>query len=590
MKSVTNIWCAKPFVLSLLVGAVCSSTPAFADVDPSQTFPALGAPADPKVDVSWNRFYDVDGLASILTSLEDAYPELCELVEVGTSFEGRTILALEVSNKKTGDPRQKPAMYIDGNIHGNEVQAGEAVAYTAWYLLEMYGEIDRVTSLVDDRTFYLLPTINPDGRDHWFHDPSNPHLFRGGVVPVDNDLDGRFDEDGPDDIDGDGQITSMRVRDSWGRLKPDSRHGDNLLHNVERDERGEYRRLGWEGFDNDGDGRINEDGPGGFDPNRNWPWSWQPEGIQFGAHHYPFSLPNTRAVGDFVKARPNIAGTQSYHNYGGMILRGPGQKSGRLAPEDEALHEFIASRGEEMIPFYDNYVVWDDLYTVWGGEFEWYYGGLGIISFTNELFSTKNYYRRDLAEGKEGRRERLDFVEQLLGNQGRTEWKEVPHPDFGTVEIGGMPKNFGRVPPSFLLEEELHRNMAFTLYHAESMPLLREGETSVESLGGGVYRLRVGVENHGIIPTRTAHDVNESITPRNIVVVSGVSVIASGRVGEPLRDDVQWQGSRPERLLIESFPGLSQTFVEFLVEGPGRASVEVVAERGGRFKTQVEIR
>ncbi len=92
------------------------------------------------------------------------------------------------------------------------------------------------------------------------------------------------------------------------------------------EEKGEFSLLGWEGLDNDGDGLVNEDPAGGYDMNRNWSWDWQPDYIQSGALEYPFCLPETRAVAEFVIAHPNIAAFQSYHNAGGMILRGPGRR------------------------------------------------------------------------------------------------------------------------------------------------------------------------------------------------------------------------------------------------------------------------
>ncbi len=587
MKTITRL--SRTVLLSLTL-ALGIPTGATAQTVPGQeTFPALGAPDDPKVVVRWNHFYDVAGLQSVMRAIHAAYPELTELVVLGTSYEGREIVALEVTNEATGPARDKPAMYIDGNIHGNEVQAGETVLYTAWYLTETYGRNGNVTRLLDEKAFYLVPTINPDGRDHWFHDANTPHSNRGGRIPVDNDGDGRFDEDGPEDLDGDGSITRMRIEDPWGRWKVDPDH-PALMVRVARDERGTHRLLGSEGIDNDGDGEVNEDGPGGYDPNRNWPWTWQPEGIQYGARDYPFSLPETRAVGAYVQARPNIAAAQSYHNAGGMILRGPGQESGAVHGADEALAAFIAERGESVLPFYDALVVHKDLYTVWGGEFEWFYGGLGIISFTNELWTRDNLYRRASESGGEGQRESSRALSYLLQDDGLTPWAPYEHPDYGTVEIGGTAHNWGRVPPSFMLEEELHRNMAFTLYHAECMPLVRLGVIEVTPLADGVSRVRVPVENHGVIPTRSGHDVDNGITPRNTVTLDGVTVLAAGRVTDPDRDVVAWQSVRPERVLLEAIPGLDRVFVEFLVTGSGTARVEVNAVRGGAVSGTVEVR
>ena len=557
------------------------ATDAYAQISPDQTFPALGAPDDPKVRVSWDHFYDVAGLTQILRQLEAAYPDLCEFIVLGRSVEGREIVGLRVTNEKKGDPRTKPTMYIDGNIHGNEVQTGETVAYTAWYLLEMYGRVERVTRLVDDKAFFLIPTINPDGRDHWFHGAANPHNFRGGMIPIDEDGDGLFDEDGPDDMDGDGHLTRMRVRDPWGRYGPDPDFPEYLMIEVDRDERGEYRLLGQEGFDNDGDGLINEDDPGGYDANRNWPWMWQPEGIQGGAHAYPFSLPETRAIGEFVEAHPNIAAAQTYHNSGGMILRSPGAEVGKMNDRDDDLYAFIGKRGEEFLPGYRSMVLWKDLYQVWGGEIDWFYGAIGVVCFSNELWTEKNLYRKDLEGGDEGRRQRAAFLRYLLQDDGMTAWHEIDHPDYGKVEVGGTAKEFGRVPPSFLLEEELHRNMSFSLYHAESMPLVAIEEVQVSVLGNGLHRVRVGIENHGIIPTRLKHDIDNGITAKNSVTLSGLDVLAAGEVTDPGRDQVAWQDGRPDRLLLETIPGLSRIWVEFLVSGSGSGRVRVEALRGG---------
>ena len=98
------------------------------------SYPALGAGSQRKVRIAWNRYYDHAGLTAILVRLNKAFPELTRLYSIGKSTQGRDIWCLEVTARNVGDPNRKPGMYIDGNIHGNEVQAGETVAYTAWYL------------------------------------------------------------------------------------------------------------------------------------------------------------------------------------------------------------------------------------------------------------------------------------------------------------------------------------------------------------------------------------------------------------------------------------------------------------------------
>jgi len=227
-----------------------------------------------------------------------------------------------------------------------------------------------ITELLDDKAFYIVPTINPDGRDWFMNEANTAHSPRSGMVPTDNDLDGEIDEDGPDDLNNDGHITSMRIKDTVrGTHKEDEKY-PGLMVRVPKGQIGDYRMLGAEGYDNDGDGRVNEDGKGvyEYDPNRDWANEWEPAYIQRGARRYPFSLKETRAVEKFVKSHRNIAAAQSYHNTGGMILRGPGKANNKYTRSDIAIYDFIAHQGEQILPNYRYLVTWKDLYQVYGGE------------------------------------------------------------------------------------------------------------------------------------------------------------------------------------------------------------------------------
>ncbi len=540
-------------------------------------FPALGMSAERKVPVVWNRYYDHAGLTAILARLHRAFPELTKLYSIGKSTQGRHIWCLEVTARNVGDPDRKPGMYIDGNIHGNEVQAGETVAYTAWYLCHQYGRLDKVTSLLDERVFYLLPSINPDGRNLWLH---TGEQARSGQEPLDNDRDGLADEDGAEDLNGDGMITMMRIKDPHGRFKLHPDYPEYLMIRVRPDETGEYDLLGSEGIDNDSDGRINEDGSGGYDLNRNWGFDWQPNYVQYGAQDYPFSQPETRAVAEFVLAHTNIAAAQSYHNSGGMILRTPGSESGPTHNQDERVLALIGERGEKILPFYRSMILWKDLYTAWGSELDWLYGGRGILSFTNELWTSKNLYR---TPGSPSDEQEAEFIKYVLMDDGLVPWKEYEHPTYGIIEIGGRKKEWGRVPPSFLLEEELHRNMAFTLFHADMMPILEISEVKVEKLGERLFKIWMTIENKRLIPTRTSQDVAHHISPPDVVSNEGgdIRVLSGGRVTDQYFKRVAAVKHRPERVELDTIAGLSAVRVQFIVEGRGEFTITVDSTKAG---------
>src|ERR1700704_5119651 len=224
-------------------------------------FRAAGSPEKPSVAVSWNRYYNYDGITDICKKLAAAYPDLVRLGSIGKSYQGRDMWVLTVTDFKKGKPEEKPGFYLDGNIHSNEIQGTEMALYTAWYLAESYSSIGAINELLGDKVFYIVPTINPDARENYMKAPNSPHSPRSGMVPVDNDRDMLVNEDGYDDLDGDGNITLMMRKNPNGRFKKDPNDPKRLIE-VKPEEHGEYEVLGYEGIDNDGDGKVNEDGEG----------------------------------------------------------------------------------------------------------------------------------------------------------------------------------------------------------------------------------------------------------------------------------------------------------------------------------------
>lgn len=551
---------------------------------PENVFQAAGTPANPQVEVSWNRYYDYEGIKAICEKLAKAHPKLAKLGSIGKSYEGRDLILLTITDESEVKAPDKPGFYIDGNIHSNEIQGTEVSLYTAWYLLEMYGNNDWITELLKERVFYIVPTINPDAREDYMRRANTMHSPRSGMVPLDDDRDGSVNEDSFDDLDGDGHITMMRRKNPNGRYKIDPKDPRRMIM-AEADEAGEYELLGYEGIDRDGDGRVNEDGTGRYDPNRDWGWNWQPDYIQGGAYKYPFSLPENRAVADFVMAHPNIAGAQTYHNYGGMILRGPGaqEDSDTYNREDERIYDAIGKRGDEMMPGYRYMVVWKDLYSVFGGELDWFYGGRGIYTFTNELFTNYFYFNNNSGGWGVAQEEQYKFDKYLLFEDAFVDWKPYKHPQFGDIEVGGFKKNYTRANPGFLLEQDAHRNMAFTLYHAFHAPKLVIEEVEEEDLGGGLYAITATIANKRMIPTHSSHDLKYKIERPDYITLKGRKVEASMEVTNKDFNKTREQKRHPEKIEITNIPGMGTTVVRWIVSNKGKYTIEVDSAKGGKL-------
>ncbi len=582
-----------------LLATLCFALVALAGI-PDLNAQEPGSDPEHRLDLTWDRWLDHEEIGDRLKLMADTWSDFLSLQSLGESFGGREMWLMTINNPRTGDEMDKAAMFIEANVHGNEIQGAEVTLYTVWYLMENYGRIDEITRLVDERVFYILPSVNPDGRDYFLHSAGSG--ARTGHVPVDSDGDGLVDEDGPDDLNGNGIIERIRKYVPGEGTHRISHDDPRIMETVPSGEFGDWILLGSEGIDNDGDGRVNEDPVGGYDGNRNYGSDWQPNYIQGGSMNYPFQLPETRAINDFWMTHPNIAGVQSYHNSGGMILRGPGMAwYGTYPPEDIRVYDELGENGERILPYYDYYIIWQGLYTVHGGSIDWTNDGMGAISFSNELWSGGQYFNSPLLQEQQqdpdspisGQKSRFFFDDFLEFGDQYVEWAPFDHPEFGAVEMGGWKKLSGRVNPRFMSMELFHRNMAFTLYHADQMPLMSMGETTVERVSGDVFRVRIDIRNERLIPTITVRARQNKVVRPDLLTVDGnVQIVAAGWVPNKHRPGPTQIIDQEEldRIIIRSgAPGRTTKTIEYLVRGSGSMTVTYSAAMGGTASTTVRL-
>lgn len=550
---------------------------------------AIGSPANPKVRMSWDRYHDYAQITQFGKDLVKAYPNLVKMESIGKSFEGRDIWLLTVSDFKTDKTENKPGFYIDGGIHANELQGVEISMYTAWYLAESFQTVKFINTLLKEKVFYIALTISPDARENFIYKENTSNSSRSGMRPFDNDGDGLVNEDKYNDLDGDGNIVMMRRKSKTGRYKIDPKY-PSRMYQVRGDEMGEYELLGYEGLDNDGDGLVNEDQLGTYDPNRDWAWNWQPDYVQRGALFYPGTLPETRAVKDFIVSHPNIAGAQSYHNYGGMFLRGPGaaEDDPLFSRQDIEVYDNIGKLGEKMIPGYNYFVLHKDLYTVYGGEIDFLSLTRGIFTFSNELMTSYKLFNQKSSWSRWDNDEFNEFDKYLLFGDGYVEWKPFNHPQFGEIEIGGAKKNYIRNHPGFMLQEDAHRNMAFTLYHAYQTPKLEILDIKTEKLSGGLTAVTATIMNTRIIPTHSSIDVANKIERPDLITLKGAKVVAGMTVQNEDLNLFTEQKYSPQSIEVDNIRGMGNIKVRWIVNGNANgATVEVSSAKGGFVSDKV---
>jgi len=553
-----------------------------------------------EVPLRFDRYYSYEEVVRALNVLHEAYPKMTKLDLVGKSEEGREIYALTINNPDTGEELSKPGVYVDGNIHGNEIQAAEVCLYYANMLLTKYGENEKVTTAVDKNAHYILPVVNVDGRYHFFKDGNTPSTNRGLRIPKDDDNDGLFDEDAPDDLDGDGNICTMRIKDPNGTHKPDP-EDPRIMVRVKPGEKGEYSLLGYEGIDNDGDGRFNEDSEGYVDPNRNWGHDWEPPYVQRGAGSFPLSGTGIKAINDYLTARPNIIIGYGFHNTGGMWLRVPAAKTIKIPQSDVTAFDVIGNEALKITPGYV-YQPSYDLYPTYGDFTSHLFFNHGAFAFVGELFMrSQETYKVEQKDEKEDdmeslmgntraerSREQLKFNDNVAQGELYKEWEKFDHPVYGEIEIGGWVKMSSRLPHPFMLPDLVHRNASVVFLSALHTPEIEMEVFDVKEIGKNLHRVRVRLENKKGLSSMTAQAFKDKLYELDHLKVSGGKVVAGGKINDIRLDKVSYSDKKPE-IQYFTLPGHGKAEYEFLIEGKGEITFDFVSRKAKNVTTSVKL-
>lgn len=500
----------------------------------------LPVSAAQKAPIRFDAYHGYTGATAYLENVAKAYPGITRLIEIGRSTLGRPIQVLVVTNTGTGDtidrnvplrnmrkegvrnvppmqPHQgKPGHWICGATHGNEFTGTEVCLYIIDQLVSGYGTDEALTRLIDRAVFYICPMVNPDGV---FNSVEKGIPQRYNSRKHDDDGDGRINEDGPDDLNGDGIITQFRYKDPEGNWVVDDQD-PRLMLRLRRDQKTDKPRYSVisEDRDNDGDGRRGEDSEAGIDLNRNFPEGWfKTDGFAGGSGDFPTSAPETHAVAEFFTNHTNILMAQNYHTSGGFTYRPLGTAPhSKLHPRDVAVLDFVMGKkyleliGEEVPEAWQKpgqlarfkadlektsknksavqrgYVLprgWRVSYNEaldrrysYGMATDWMYLQFGVFAVTTELWNPA----RDipgLEAYKDGddrlavQRAQLKYQDEKHGGKLFLPWKAFRHPELGEGEIGGwLPNLRNNAFPGEPLLDVCEKHWAFERFRAELLP------------------------------------------------------------------------------------------------------------------------
>ncbi len=558
-------------------------------------------------DIQFDKFYRYADLTRILLGFAEEFPQFVKMESIGKSYEGRDIWLMRVTCFATGSDREKPALWVDGNIHATELTPSSVCLYLLQTLVSGYGTHADITRCLDTRAFYICPRVNPDGAEWALAD--RPKFIRSSTRPYpynDEDRDGLVMED----MDGDGRILMMRIPDANGSWKICPSEPRLLVQREPTETGGEYYRLLPEGQVEDYDGvLINIQPPKqGLDLNRNFPYLWRQEFEQMGAGSYPTSEPEVRSLVQFVTSHPNITGAVAFHTFSGVLLRPYSHLSDEEFPvNDLRTYKHIGKKGSELTGYPAISVFhefrYDPKEIVTGTFDDWVYEHQGVFSWTVEVWSPQrqagitDYKYIDWYEEHplDDDLKLLRWSDETLGGKGYIDWYPFDHPQLGRVELGGWDAMYAwSNPPPEFLEKEIARFPDWLVWHLLISPRLEIYEASVRRLDEYTYCIQLVVQNTGWLPTYVTQKALEKKRVRGCICEMELPDGATLEMGKLQVELGQLQGraykpSAPKRR--QSDPTEDRAKVEWVVRAPAGGTVKLLArhQRAGVVHTEMTL-
>lgn len=452
---------------------------------------------------------------------------LVESFEIGTSAGGRPLVLVQLGGIGEVPLDQRPCVLLLGGLDGVSVSGSEAVVAIVDALVAAPG------MLPANVTFLAMPWANPDGLASYL---ANGYGDGRNAQALDGDGDGRLDEDGADDLDGDGVVLELlvpAVHGAWTR-EP----GERFPRPWVEGDRHRFDRL-MEGADNDNDGRWNEDGPGGVVLDNDFPLDWRGPWTGAASGPWPTAAPGTRALIDLAAERQLACVLLFQGNHGGLGL--PGGLFPEETPDalplaaDRPAWEFFQKSFRERtarprasaLPLREAYGEERP-----GAAIDWFYAALGIPAIEVAVWGPEveaDAYA--FAEAQAGRplpkvaarpkgtdspasdRAWAAWLDEAHGGIGFVDWQPVDLPGGRTGWLGGWEPFTMRNPPPAALAAALHGMSDFVLDVAQSLPRptleVREARRD-----GELVFLRARVKNEGRLPSI----VGPRITPRDVTL------------------------------------------------------------------------
>lgn len=502
---------------------------------------------------------------------------LAKIASIAKTLSGKDVWMITIGS---GNTAAKPAIAVVGGVEGNHLLGTELAIGFAENLLAA-SSTDSIKKLLDRTTFYVFPNMSPDAMEQYF--AKLKFERHGNTSQTDDDRDGKLNEDGFDDLDGNGKITIMRITSPVGEYKM---HPDDARILIKADpskgEKGTYN-LVTEGIDNDKDGTLNEDGEGGVWFNKNL--TYKHPSFSQGSGEFAVSEPETRALLDRLYEMYNVFAVVSFgsnNNLSAPLAYNASSANQRIVA---GLLEADAKANAMASDLYNKITNMKDApkTTAAGGDFlSWAYYHYGRYSF-----STPGWFVPK-AKPDTTKKEKPLTVEDALANYLRwaaqqnitssfTDWKKIEHPDFPgqTVEVGGIDPFALINPPFNMVADITKKHTSFLVRLAALQPEVDIVNVQTEKLGNNITRVTANVINKGAFASHSKLGERTYWVKRiNVKVITGTNQsVISGRKNQ----------------LLNSLEGYSTQEVSWLIRGTGKVTLEAGSPTTGTKTIEVNL-
>jgi len=515
-----------------------------------------------------SQYNNFSSMSKKIIALGNDFPSICSIKTITKTAGGKEIWVISIG---IGNKDNKPGIAVFGGIEGSHILGKELALGFAESLLHESSNPE-IKELLNKVSFYVFPDISPDATEQFFSDLKYERIVNNRST--DDDRDFEFDEDPYEDLNKDGNITMIRIKDPSGKYIESSDDSRIMVPaDISKGQKGNFL-LYSEGIDNDKDGNFNEDGLGGVNFNRNFTYNYEEFGLNAGL--YPVSEPETKAVADYLFDRFNI---YTVFLFGPQDNLGQPQKASERDNNDRRITSILKS--DELI----NKLVSDKYHEITGikgappasktppGNFmDWVYFHYGRYCFSTPAwwYPVEKGENSEIAFLKYAKKENLSNV--------FVPWTEISHPGFPDkkTEVGGIKPFVMLNPKADTLGDLITKNYRFITAIANMHPELEFLDIKTESAGDDIFRLSLKLHNSGIFAT-CAESGERNMWTR----IMRISL-------ETDKGQNFLSGQKVQR--IKRLEGNEMIEYNWLIRGKGKIKVVAGAINTGTISTSVELK